>query len=388
MSRATKSTVVTIVGTRPEIIRLSRIIPKLDKTFNHVLVHTGQNKDPMLNDVFFKDLDLRTPDIFLDIDTSSLGSVLGDTLKKIETVFIKHKPDAVLILGDTNSAISAVLAKRMHIPVYHMEAGNRSFDENVPEETNRRLVDHVSDFNLPYTEHARRNLLTEGIHPRRIMMSGSPMREVLDHYRSKIDASSVLADLGLEKDKYFLVSAHRQENVDSPERLKDLLASLKAIHEEWGLPLMVSTHPRTRKQLEGIPSYKEMKGVTFHEPFGFLDYNKLQLNAKCVISDSGTISEESTILGFLAITIRDSIERPEALDFGGIVMTGLNAQNVISGISEALMGSGERISSGDVDLTQALPEGYEVSNCSERVVRFMLSTVSRHHEWAGIRKTF
>ena len=388
MSRATKSTVVTIVGTRPEIIRLSRIIPKLDKTFNHVLVHTGQNKDPMLNDVFFKDLDLRAPDIFLDIDTSSLGSVLGDTLKKIETVFIKHKPDAVLILGDTNSAISAVLAKRMHIPVYHMEAGNRSFDENVPEETNRRLVDHVSDFNLPYTEHARRNLLTEGIHPRRIMMSGSPMREVLDHYRSKIDASSVLADLGLEKDKYFLVSAHRQENVDSPERLKDLLASLKAIHEEWGLPLMVSTHPRTRKQLEGIPSYKEMKGVTFHEPFGFLDYNKLQLNAKCVISDSGTISEESTILGFLAITIRDSIERPEALDFGGIVMTGLNAQNVISGISEALMGSGERISSEDVYLTQALPEGYEVSNCSERVVRFMLSTVSRHHEWAGIRKTF
>ena len=388
MSRATKSTVVTIVGTRPEIIRLSRIIPKLDKTFNHVLVHTGQNKDPMLNDVFLKDLDLRAPDIFLDIDTSSLGSVLGDTLKKIETVFIKHKPDAVLILGDTNSAISAVLAKRMHIPVYHMEAGNRSFYENVPEETNRRLVDHVSDFNLPYTEHARRNLLTEGIHPRRIMMSGSPMREVLDHYRSKIDASSVLADLGLEKDKYFLVSAHRQENVDSPERLKDLLASLKAIHEEWGLPLMVSTHPRTRKQLEGIPSYKEMKGVTFHEPFGFLDYNKLQLNAKCVISDSGTISEESTILGFLAITIRDSIERPEALDFGGIVMTGLNAQNVISGISEALMGSGERISSEDVYLTQALPEGYEVSNCSERVVRFMLSTVSRHHEWAGIRKTF
>ena len=388
MSRATKSTVVTIVGTRPEIIRLSRIIPKLDKTFNHVLVHTGQNKDPMLNDVFFKDLDLRAPDIFLDVDTSSLGSVLGDTLKKIEPVFLKHKPDAVLILGDTNSAISAVLAKRMHIPVYHMEAGNRSFDENVPEETNRRLVDHVSDFNLPYTEHARRNLLTEGIHPRRIMMSGSPMREVLDHYRSKIDASSVLADLGLEKDKYFLVSAHRQENVDSPERLKDLLASLKAIHEEWGLPLMVSTHPRTRKQLEGIPSYKEMKGVTFHEPFGFLDYNKLQLNAKCVISDSGTISEESTILGFLAITIRYSIERPEALDFGGIVMTGLNAQNVISGISEALMGSGERISSEDVYLTQALPEGYEVSNCSERVVRFMLSTVSRHHEWAGIRKTF
>ena len=388
MSKGTKSKVITLVGTRPEIIRLSRIIPKLEKTFNHVLVHTGQNKDPMLNDVFFKDLDLRAPDVFLDVDTSSLGSVLGDTLKKIEPVFLKHKPDAVLILGDTNSAISAVLAKRMHIPVYHMEAGNRSFDENVPEETNRRLVDHVSDFNLPYTEHARRNLLAEGIHPRRIMLSGSPMREVLNHYRSKIEASSILADLGLNKDKYFLVSAHRQENVDSPERLEDLLASLKAIHEEWGLPLMVSTHPRTRKQLEAIPSYKEMKGVTFHEPFGFLDYNKLQLNAKCVISDSGTISEESTILGFPAITIRDSIERPEALDFGGIVMTGLSAQNVFSGISEVLMRPGERISSGDVYLTQTLPEGYEVPNCSERVVRFMLSTVARYHEWAGIRKTF
>ena len=386
MSKATKSTVVTIVGTRPEIIRLSRIIPKLDKTFNHVLVHTGQNKDPMLNDVFFKDLDLRAPDIFLDVDTSSLGSVLGDTLKKIEPMFLKHKPDAVLILGDTNSAISAVLAKRMHIPVYHMEAGNRSFDENVPEETNRRLVDHVSDFNLPYTEHARRNLLAEGIHPRRIMMSGSPMREVLDHYRSKIEASSVLEDLGLEKGNYFLVSAHRQENVDSSERLKDLLDSLKAIHEEWKLPLMVSTHPRTRKQLEAIPGYKDIKGVTFHEPFGFLDYNKLQLNAKCVISDSGTISEESTILGFPAVTIRDSIERPEALDFGGIVMTGLKAGNVLAGISEALVSEEDNASPGSQNEWSGLPQGYEVTDCSSRVVKFILSTVSRHHDWASVRR--
>ena len=253
MSKLARLTVVTIVGTRPEIIRLSRIIPKLDTAFNHVFVHTGQNKDPMLNDVFFKDLGLRDPDVFLNVDTSSLGAVLGDTLKKTESVFLKYKPDAVLILGDTNSAISAVLAKRMHIPVYHMEAGNRSFDENVPEEANRRLVDHVSDFNLPYTEHARRNLLDEGIHPRRIMMAGSPMREVLDYYRSKIDSSTVLKDLGLEAQKYFLVSAHRQENVDSPERLDDLLESLKAVHDEWKLPLIVSTHPRARKQLEAIP---------------------------------------------------------------------------------------------------------------------------------------
>jgi UDP-N-acetylglucosamine 2-epimerase (non-hydrolysing) len=336
----------------------------------------------MLNDVFFKDLDLRAPDVFLEVDTSSLGAVLGDTLKKIETVFLKYKPDAVLILGDTNSAISAVLAKRMHVPVYHMEAGNRSFDENVPEETNRRLVDHVSDFNLPYTEHARRNLLDEGIHPRRLMMSGSPMREVLDHYRSKIEASSVLADLGLEKDKYFLVSAHRQENVDSPERLKDLLDSLKAVHDEWKLPLMVSTHPRTRKQLEAISGYKETKGVTFHEPFGFLDYNKLQLNAKCVISDSGTISEESTILGFPAITIRDSIERPETLDFGGIIMTGLRSDNVLAGMKEALHSAGQEKGSAN----SSYPQGYEVSDCANRVVKFMLSTISRHHDWAGIRR--
>jgi len=386
MSEAAKSTVVTIVGTRPEIIRLSRIIPKLDKTYNHVFVHTGQNKDPMLNEVFFKDLDLRAPDVFLDVDISSLGAVLGDTLKKIESVFLQHKPDAVLILGDTNSAISAVLAKRMHIPVYHMEAGNRSFDENVPEETNRRLVDHVSDFNLPYTEHARRNLLAEGIHPRRLMMSGSPMREVLEHYRSKIESSNVLKDLGLEPQKYFLVSAHRQENVDSPERLKDLLDSLKAVHDEWKLPLMVSTHPRTRKKLEGIPGYKGIKGVTFHEPFGFLDYNKLQLNAKCVISDSGTISEECSILGFPAITIRDSIERPEALEFGGIVMTGLKAGNVLAGITEALESAEARSSSGSHLENSNLPQGYEITDCSSRVVKFMLSTITRHHDWAGIRR--
>jgi UDP-N-acetylglucosamine 2-epimerase (non-hydrolysing) len=386
VSKATKSTVVTIVGTRPEIIRLSRIIPKLDKTFKHVLVHTGQNKDPLLNEVFFKDLDLRAPDEFLDVDTSSLGAVLGDTLKKIEAVFLRHKPDAVLILGDTNSAISAVLAKRMHIPVYHMEAGNRSFDENVPEETNRRLVDHVSDFNLPYTEHARRNLLAEGIHPRRIMMSGSPMREVLNHFRSKIEASTILGNLGLEMGEYFLVSAHRQENVDSPERLSNLLDSLKAIHEDWGLPILVSTHPRTRKQLESIPGYQENKGITFHEPFGFLDYNKLQLNAKCVVSDSGTIGEESTILGFPAVTIRDSMERPEAMDFGGIVMTGLEAGDVLAGISQTLESAKDPIGPRVGVDGSTVPQGYEVNDFSTRVIKFMLSTITRHHDWAGIRR--
>jgi UDP-N-acetylglucosamine 2-epimerase len=382
MSGPEKLTVVTVVGTRPEIIRLSRVIPLLDKHFNHIFVNTGQNKDPMLSKIFFDELEIRTPDLYLDVDTSTLGAVLGDTLAKIEKVFLQHKPDAVLILGDTNSAISAVLAKRMHIPVYHMEAGNRSFDENVPEETNRRLVDHVSDFNLPYTEHARRNLLAEGLPPRRIMVSGSPMREVLDYYMQKIQASNILATLDLEPQKYFLVSAHRQENVDSPERLNDLLETLKKVHETWSLPIMVSTHPRTRKQLESIPGYKETKGVVFHEPFGFVDYNKLQLNAKCVLSDSGTISEESIILSFPAVTIRDSMERPEALEFGGIVMTGLKAANVIAGIRSVTEDGSSAIGTPP----QSLPAGYEVTDCSTRVVRFMLSTISRHHEWAGIRK--
>jgi UDP-N-acetylglucosamine 2-epimerase (non-hydrolysing) len=373
-----QATIVTIVGTRPEIIRLSRVLPAMDAAFNHILVHTGQNTDPNLSEIFFKELDIRKPDYYLDVDTSSLGSVLGDTLKKIEKVFLDHTPDGVLILGDTNSAISAVLAKRMQIPVYHMEAGNRSFDENVPEETNRRLVDHASDFNLPYTEHARRNLLSEGIHPRRVMVTGSPMREVLDFYRDKIEASDILTQLGMVKNEYFLVSAHRQENVDSPERLSRLLDSLKAIHSTWNYPVLVSTHPRTRKQLEALPGFSEISGITFHEPFGFLAYNKLQMNAKCVLSDSGTISEESILLNFPAITIRDSMERPEALDVGGIIMSGLSTDDVIQGVNAACL--------TDNDLPREIPQGYEVQDVSRRVVRIILSTVRRHHEWAGLRQ--
>ena len=373
-----KTTIVTVVGTRPEIIRLSRVIAKLDETVNHIFVHTGQNYDPKLNDIFFDELKVRKPDYFLDVDTSSLGAVMGDTLKKIEEVFIKHKPDGVAILGDTNSAVAALLAKRMHIPVYHMEAGNRSFDENVPEESNRRMVDHVSDFNMPYNSYSYENLRNEGIHPRRLLKTGSPMREILEHYRADIEASSVLSDLGLTKGGYFLVSAHRQENVDHPARLSDLLETLKAIHEEWKIPVMVSTHPRTRKQLENLPGYVETPGVIFHEPFGFMAYNKLQLNALAVISDSGTISEESSILGIPAITIRDSMERPEALEVAGVVMTGLKRDNVIAGLKEVI--------ANPPKADRTLPEGYEVQNFSERVVRFILSTASRHHEWAGIRR--
>jgi UDP-N-acetylglucosamine 2-epimerase (non-hydrolysing) len=296
----------------------------------------------------------------------------------VEPIFLEHKPDAVCILGDTNSAVAALLAKRMHIPVYHMEAGNRSFDENVPEESNRRMVDHVSDFNLPYNSYSYENLRNEGIHPRRLLKTGSPMREIFDAYLPKIQTSSVLETLKLEKGKYFLVSAHRQENVDNLQRLSDLLQTLKAVHDKWKLPVLVSTHPRTRKQLEAVPGFGSIEGVIFHEPFGFIDYNKLQLNAHAVISDSGTISEEATILGFPAITIRDSMERPETLEVAGVVMTGLNEANVIAGLEEVIANQ----KSGQ----DKLPEGYEVNNFSERVVRFILSTASRHHEWAGIRK--
>ena len=372
-----KPTIVTIVGTRPEIIRLARLIPLLDETVNHIFVHTGQNTDPKLTDIFFSELKIRKPDYFLEVNTVSLGSVLGDTLIKVEEIFIKHKPNGVAILGDTNSSIAAVLAKRMQIPVYHMEAGNRSFDENVPEETNRRMIDHAADFNLPYTEHARRNLLNEGLHPRRILLTGSHMKEILDHFKIDIEASSVLESLKLKKNEYFLVSAHRQENVDSEIRLMNLLESLTGIGETWGLPVVVSTHPRTRKQMQSLPGFKEIPNVLFHEPFGFFDYNKLQINAKCVISDSGSISEESSILGFPAITIRDSMERPEALDSGSIIMTGLRRDEVLAGINAVI--------SQRKSYENTMPPGYEVSDFSKRVMNFILSTVWRHHEWAGLR---
>jgi UDP-N-acetyl-L-fucosamine synthase len=368
--------VMTIVGTRPEIIRLARVIDRLDRTVDHVLVHTGQNYDHGLSQVFFDDLELRRPDHYLAVDTSSLGSVLGGTLQGVEAVIAQERPDAVLVLGDTNSCIAAVMAKRMRVPVYHMEAGNRCFDENVPEETNRRLVDHVADFNLAYTEHARRNLLAEGLQPRRIIVTGSPMREVLEHYRPQIEASDAVSRLGLRPREYFLVSAHREENVDDPERLGMLLACLEAVRGRWDLPVVVSTHPRTRKRLESLGVDTSGEAIRFMEPFGFHDYNRLQLDAACVLSDSGTISEESSILGFPAITLRDSIERPEALDTGSIIMTGLDVADVVAAVAVVLAdGAG----------TTTLPAGYEVTDTSTRVVRFILSTAGRHHAWAGIR---
>ena len=372
----------TIVGTRPEIIRLARVMTRLDNTpgIEHVIVHTGQNYDYELNGVFFDDLGVRKPDHFLAVDTSSLGAVLGGTLMKSEEVMRAEQPDAVLVLGDTNSCIAAVMAKRLRIPTYHMEAGNRCFDENVPEETNRRLVDHVADFNLVYTEHARRNLLAEGLHPRRIIKTGSPIREVVEAYTQQIKASDILAQRGLEEGKYFLVSAHREENVDNPERLGALLDGLIAVHYAFDLPVFVSTHPRTRKRLEALPGWAEPEGITFSGPLGFHDYNKLQLSAACVLSDSGTIAEESSLMGFPAVTLRDSIERPEALDTGAIIMTGLHADDMVTAVRVAMESGYER--DGVSDIT---PEDYLIDNCSQRAVNFILSTAHRHRQWAGIR---
>ena len=347
--------IVTFLGTRPEIIRLSRVMPLLDQYTNHIIVHTGQNYDYELNEIFWKELELRKPDYFLDADTSSLGATIGDIFRKSEEVLKKEMPDAVLVLGDTNSCLAAYIAKRMHIPIYHMEAGNRCFDQNVPEETNRKIIDHIADFNLVYTEHARRHLLSEGLPHRRIYLTGSPMREVLDYYLPKINKSDILEKLNLEKNNYFVVSIHREENVDNQENLEQILETLNQIAESYQLPIIISTHPRTRKRIESLhpslithhsslltlhpsPFTANSSPIThhpllrFHKPFGFIDYVQLQKNAKCVISDSGTISEESAILNFPAITIRNSMERPEAIDTGTIILTGFDHKTIMNSI--------------------------------------------------------
>jgi len=344
----------------------------LDRTTNHVLVHTGQNYDYELNGVFFEDLGLRRPDHFLAADTSSLGATLGSILTKTEVVLREEKPDAFLVLGDTNSCVSAVMAKRLHVPVFHMEAGNRSFDENVPEETNRRLIDHVADYNLVYTEHARENLLREGIHPSRILLTGSPMREVLAQNQSYIDSSDVLARQGLVANGYFLVSLHREENVDYPRRLAEALESLQSVRDEYGIPVLISTHPRTRQRLEALSD--DLKGgLVFHPPFGFNDYVKLQQNARLVLSDSGTIAEESSILGFPAITLRDFIERPEAVDAGSIITAGLEPGSVLAAVAITLQ------------LPRPIsPVDYQVTDTSQRVVSFIIGVTHSHTRRLGL----
>jgi len=374
-----KLKIVTVVGTRPEIIRLSRTMALLDKYVNQIIVHTGQNYDYELNEVFWNDLELRKPDHFLEIDTTSLGSAVGDILKKIEVLLRIEKPDGLLVLGDTNSCLSAYMAKRLHIPVFHMEAGNRSYDFNVPEETNRRIIDHIADFNLVYTEHARRHLLSEGLPHRRIYLTGSPMREVLSFYKHKIDNSGILNTLGLTKGKYFVVSTHREENVDNPLILKKILVLLNELANNYDLPIIVSTHPRTRKRIEQLEEKNLDKKILFLKPFGFLDYVHLQQHAICTVSDSGTISEESSVLGFPAISLRQSMERPEAQDTGSIILTGFEPDIIMNAISLAINEKSER-------RTFSIPEDYQIEDTSWRAVKLILGNCKLSNLWNGINK--
>ena len=377
-----KLKIMTILGTRPEIIRLSRVMALLDKYTDHKIVHTGQNWDYELNEVFFSDLQVRKPDYFLGVDTSTLGNVLGGILIGTEKVIAEEKPDAVLILGDTNSAISAIIARRMKVPVYHMEAGNRSFDRNVPEETNRKLVDHVSDFNLVYTEHARRHLLSEGIHHRRIYVTGSPMKEVLTHYRHEITSSDVLNKLELKSGEYFIVSLHREENVDNQSRILELVEALNLMAEHYNCPVIVSTHPRTKKRLDALEGVSLDERVQYMKPFGFHDYNHLQMHAKCAVSDSGTIAEESSILGFPAITPRDAIERPEAIDTGAIIFTGLSRDSILNGIELAISLFEDNHERGK---EANIPADYDITNTSERVLKLIQGSAKLSNSWDGIR---
>ena len=371
--------VVTILGTRPEIIRLSCVMALLDKHVDHRIVHTGQNYDYELNEVFFKDLNIRKPDYFMNVDTSSLGRVYAGVLIGAEEILTKERPDAVLILGDTNSSIAGIMAKRLKIPIYHMEAGNRCFDFNVPEEINRRIIDHISDFNLVYTEHARRHLLSEGLPHRRIYVTGSPMKEVLMTHIESIKASNALQKLNLKKGEYFLASIHREENVDNSRNLSILITALETVSEQYKLPVIVSTHPRTRRRLQSLSDKNISQRIQFLKPFGFIDYVHLEMNACCVISDSGTISEESAILSFPALTVRNAMERPEALDAGTIVMTGLEPEVIVSAIKM-------QISQENRAKKVRIPYEYEIDNVSFRVVKLIIGTSKLSHLWDNIRQ--
>jgi UDP-N-acetyl-L-fucosamine synthase len=375
-----KIKVLTVVGTRPEIIRLSRTIALLDQHVNHILVHTGQNYDYELNEIFFKELDLRKPDYFLNVDTSSLGATIGDIMRKSEEVLKKERPDAMLVLGDTNSCLSAYMAKRMHIPIFHMEAGNRSFDFNVPEEVNRRIIDHIADFNLVYTEHARRHLLAEGLPHRRIYLTGSPMNEVINHYLPEIQKSEVLESKGLIKKQYFVVSTHREENVDNPVNLKKILDLLNDLAGKFQVPIIISTHPRTRKRLEELSHIAMNELLRYEKPFGFLDYVNLQMNSLCTISDSGTISEESAILSFPAISLRESMERPEAQDAGTIILTGFDPDVVLDSIEMVIKEHNE-------PSERIVPADYMVPDTSWRVLKLIMGNSKLSNNWWGINNS-
>ena len=324
--------IMTIVGTRPEIIKMSRLVSEIEKYCDHILVHTGQNYDYELNQIFFENLGVNKPNYFLNVAGKNVAETIGNIISKSDDVFEKEKPDAVLLYGDTNSCLAVISAKRRKIPTFHFEAGNRCFDQRVPEELNRKVLDHLSDINFPLTEHARRYLISEGIKPETIMKPGSPMKEILHYHEKEIEESKVLKELDLNPNKFFIVSAHREENVDSKENLNDLLNSLNAIVEKYDFPVIVSTHPRTKKQIELLSRNDLNKKINFLKPLGFFDYNKMQKNAFCVISDSGTITEESSILNFPAITIRQTHERPEGMDEGILIMTGLKSERILQSI--------------------------------------------------------
>ena len=362
-----KRKVMTIVGTRPEIIKLSRVIAELDRHTNHVLVHTGQNYDYELNQVFFEELAIRKPDYFLDAAGGTPAQTIGAVIAKSDAVMAREAPGALLILGDTNSCLAVIAAKRRRIPVFHMEAGNRSFDERVPEEINRRIIDHISDINLPYTEHARRYLLAEGIRPETVIKTGSPMREVLEYYESGISTSTVLKRLKLVPRDYFIVSAHREENIDNPANLSSLLASLEALTKRFRKRVIVSTHPRTRKKLAANRKSKLPTGVEFLKPLGFFDYVNLQTNAYCVLSDSGTLTEESAILGFPAVMIRQAHERPEGMDQGTLIMSGLTPAQVMEAVKVSVA------QYADNPRPFSPPPDYEAGNVSQKVLRIILS---------------
>lgn len=356
---------MTILGTRPEIIRLSEVIKACDKYFQHVLVHTGQNWDYTLNEIFFEELGLRQPDFFLGVVGENLGETMGNIIAASYKILKQEKPEALLILGDTNSCLSAISAKRLKIPIFHMEAGNRCFDQNVPEEINRKIIDHVSDINLPYTEHSRRYLLSEGIRKEHIFVTGSPMTEVLSKNIEHIHNSEILEELHLEKEKYILVSAHREENIENEENFLSLMNAINQLAEIYQLPIIYSTHPRSWKRIEE-------RGFTFHplvqqlKPFGFFDYNKLQLHAFAVLSDSGTLSEESAILGFPGVLIRTSTERPEVLDKGTVVIGGIKEKGIVQAIQQS------RAMLGNDDKTY-LADDYHDENVSVKVLKIIQS---------------
>lgn len=359
--------VLTLVGTRPEIIKLSRVMAEVEQYCEHVLVHTGQNYDYELNEIFFEDLGVKKPDYFLEVVGKSVAHTIGNVIAKADDVFEKEQPDAVLLYGDTNSCLAVIAAKRRKIPVFHFEAGNRCFDQRVPEELNRKVLDHLSDINMPLTEHARRYLIAEGIDPARVIKTGSPMKEILEHNMEGISNSDILERLKLTKGQYFIVSAHREENVDSEQNFNDLLDSLNSIAEKYQYPVIVATHPRTMKRLKELDRSDKNPLVQFLKPMGFFDYVKMQLEACCVISDSGTITEESSILNFPAITIRQAHERPEGMDEGTLIMTGLKSEAILRSIDVVTTQAKE------ADRAFKTVADYDVNNFSKKVLRIILS---------------